>query len=108
MEGPVIRVLSFRFNGDEQREKEFNEWYNTVHVPHVTQCPGWIAGYRYRDVDDPHSYISLYVFESKEALKVAQQALESFLDPAEIEELRGWMSDHLLDFTRRNYEQLYP
>ncbi|WP_345634669.1 DUF4286 family protein [Rugosimonospora acidiphila] len=49
-------------------EEEFNEWYDTVHVPEVLRMPGFISGQRFRLVDaDPSEgprYLAVYEIES--------------------------------------------
>ena len=32
---------------DESREKDFNDWYDTVHVPEVLATPGMVSAQRY-------------------------------------------------------------
>ena len=32
---------------DPSREKEFNDWYNTIHLPDILEVPGFIKATRY-------------------------------------------------------------
>jgi hypothetical protein len=42
-------------------EREFNEWYNNVHVPDVTSLPGVKSGKRFRITQDkPWKYVAEY------------------------------------------------
>jgi len=49
-------------------EAEFNEWYDTVHVPEVLTMPGFLSGRRLELIDsDPSSgprYLAVYEIES--------------------------------------------
>ena len=36
---------------DEGRHREFNEWYDTVHIPHVIESRRYHTAYRYENVD---------------------------------------------------------
>ncbi len=49
-------------------EDEFNEWYDTIHVPEVLRMPGFLSGRRFRLVDpdpaDSPRYLAVYEIES--------------------------------------------
>lgn len=49
------------------REKEFNEWYDNVHLPDVIKTPGFIAATRYMNKefrDGRGKYLTLYEIET--------------------------------------------
>src|SRR4051812_44249608 len=53
---------------DPAAEDEFNEWYDTDHLPSVVACPGFLWGCRYRiDHRDSPRYWVVYEVESREA-----------------------------------------
>jgi len=55
---------------DPDVEDEWNEWYGTVHVPEMVECPGWISGARYVNEDESgRHYVSVYELEGPEALR---------------------------------------
>jgi len=56
-------------NPVEGKEPEFNEWYNTHHVPDVINVPGFVSGQRFKLSDSQFggeaskAYKSLAVYE---------------------------------------------
>jgi hypothetical protein len=53
---------------DPAFEKEFNEWYNNVHVPEVVSYPCFIRGIRYElvePVENRGKYMAIYEIESE-------------------------------------------
>ena len=55
-------VLVVFSNPTEGREDEYNEWYDTVHIPEVAAVPGVTSAARFA-IDDPtasHRYLALY------------------------------------------------
>ncbi len=54
---------------DAEVEAEWNDWYDTVHVPEMVECPGWISGSRYVTEDENgRHYISVYMLDGPDAL----------------------------------------
>ncbi len=49
-----------RLNIDPAHEKEFNEWYDTKHLPDILACPGWISGHRFKSINDGPKYVAIY------------------------------------------------
>jgi hypothetical protein len=56
-------VILVSMNVDAEREDEFNDWYNTEHIPHFNQLAGVIAARRFRAVAGEPRYIALYHVE---------------------------------------------
>ncbi len=50
-------------------EKEFNEWYNTEHLPELLAVPGIIAAARYEAVKGGPKYLACYELENVEVLQ---------------------------------------
>ena len=52
---------------DPEREAEFNDWYNTEHIPRLNSIPGVLAARRFRSLQGSHlgapAYIALYHVE---------------------------------------------
>ena len=52
---------------DPSREKEFNQWYDEVHVPDALETEGFISGTRY-ETDSPEEgigkFLALYEIET--------------------------------------------
>jgi hypothetical protein len=60
-------------------EREFNAWYNDVHVPEVLACPGWVDGARYVSTDGEPKYMAMYEMESEDAMWTPElQAIKGF------------------------------
>jgi hypothetical protein len=52
-----------------EAEREFNEWYNTEHVPQLLGVPGFLSGRRYQAVEGEPRYLALYELTNVEVLK---------------------------------------
>ncbi|MFB9269987.1 DUF4286 family protein [Bradyrhizobium erythrophlei] len=57
-------------------EKEWNAWYNDVHLPEIVDCPGFESAQRYvaQDSDGSRSYVSVYELSAANALESAEFA----------------------------------
>jgi hypothetical protein len=59
------------------REAEYNEWYDTMHLPDVLKVPGIVAAQRFRAVQDqgnlPQRYLAYYEMEADDPLKVMEE-----------------------------------
>jgi len=53
-------VILVSMNVDPSREAEFNDWYNTEHIPHFNRLAGVIAARRFRAIDGDPRYVALY------------------------------------------------
>lgn len=61
-------------------EAAWNEWYNKVHLPEITACPGFRQSARYvSEHDGMRHYVALYELDGPEALH-----------SAEFNQRRGW------------------
>ena len=66
-------LLVASMNVEPAAEAEFDEWYNTEHVPYLAAVPGVIAARRFRS-DDPaceRKYLALYNLDSVDASRSA-------------------------------------
>jgi hypothetical protein len=57
----------FDFSG--ANEEEFNEWYDTEHVPERLRIPGFINAVRWLGIDNPKLSLAIYDLESLDVLK---------------------------------------
>ncbi|MBI4639792.1 MAG: hypothetical protein HY731_03815 [Candidatus Tectomicrobia bacterium] len=62
-------VLTVRLGIDPEHEKEFNDWYNTDHLPALVKVPEVFAARRYKAIQGAPSYLAVYDLESVEVLK---------------------------------------
>ncbi len=50
-------------------EREFNDWYNSEHIPQLLGVPGFLSGRRYQAVEGEPKYLALYDLTDAEVLK---------------------------------------
>ena len=50
-------------------EREFNDWYNSEHIPQLLGVPGFLSGRRYQAVEGEPRYLALYDLTDAEVLK---------------------------------------
>ena len=64
-------LLVAGFNYGMVDESEFNDWYDTEHLPERQRCKGFINCVRWINVDDPKQAIATYDLESHAVLHSA-------------------------------------
>lgn len=57
-------VILVSMDVEPEREDEFNDWYNTEHIPHFRRVPGVISARRFRARRGTPGYVALYHVES--------------------------------------------
>lgn len=55
---PLIHIV--RVDIEPAHEAAFNEWYDTVHIPEILACPGWLSACRFVTVDEGPKYAAMY------------------------------------------------
>jgi hypothetical protein len=55
-------VLLIAMNAAPEAENEFNEWYNTEHLPALAGVPGVLSARRYRGTGATQRYAAIYHF----------------------------------------------
>jgi hypothetical protein len=55
-------LLLIAMNVAPEHEHEFNEWYNTEHLPQLSAVPGVLAARRYRGTGATQRYAAIYHF----------------------------------------------
>lgn len=62
-----------------EHHEEFNDWYNTEHVPVQMRVPGYLTARRFQDVSEPERFVALYDVVSVESTSSAAaiQAMQS-------------------------------
>jgi len=58
--GTAGGVILVTMNVEPDREDEFNDWYNTEHIPHFNRLAGVIAARRFRATAGDPRYVALY------------------------------------------------
>lgn len=95
-------LLVVMVNVDPEVEEEFNEWYNTEHIPALMKVQGAISGERYVSEDGPLKYMAIYEVENPNVVESA-----AWKKAGDTEWTRK-MRPHLKDVTRIVYEKTYP
>ena len=49
---------------DAKHDKEFNDWYNTEHLPELLAVPGILSAARYKAVKSGPKYLAFYELEN--------------------------------------------
>ena len=52
-----------------EAEREFNEWYDSEHIPQLLGVPGFLSGRRYQAVEGEPKYLALYDLTDADVLK---------------------------------------
>ena len=66
---------------DPAKEGEFNEWYNTIHLPDVLETPGFVRATRWEHTapkEEDAKFLALYDIETDDiqaTMKVEQENL---------------------------------
>ncbi|MFC2014802.1 hypothetical protein ACFLUP_02285 [Chloroflexota bacterium] len=66
---------------DAEKESEFNEWYNTIHLPDVLETPGFLKATRWEHNDPKEGdakFLALYDIET-ENIENTMKALQDNL-----------------------------
>jgi REV protein (anti-repression trans-activator protein) len=58
-----------------ERETQYNEWYDTVHLPEVCRVEGIVSARRFAPVTDGGPYVALYEIEADDLTQVVQALL---------------------------------
>lgn len=66
---PAPFVLTVRMDIPQQHESEFNEWYNSDHLPALVGVPGVYCARRYVAVEGEPKYLALYELRDAEVRK---------------------------------------
>ncbi len=89
-----------------EREAEFNEWYNHIHIPDVFTFGGVVSARRYKAFlpEDRFDYAAVYEFEDR-------ATLERFVESEFLVRLRQEMDSRFgsdVERQRAAYEQIWP
>jgi hypothetical protein len=64
-------ILLVGMNVASEHDAEFNEWYNTEHIPELGGVPGTLCARRYRGTGATQRYVALYHLASPELVRSA-------------------------------------
>ncbi|MFC2012388.1 hypothetical protein ACFLVU_04595 [Chloroflexota bacterium] len=77
---------------DPAKEGEFNEWYNTIHLPDVLETPGFVRATRWQHTDPKEGdakFLALYDIETEDIQATMKAMGENLTKKRE----QGRMSD---------------
>ncbi len=66
-------ILIVQMDMAEEKEDEFNEWYNNKHIPEIIQVKGFVSGKRYKAAKGSPKYLAVYEFENADVIKDAMK-----------------------------------
>jgi hypothetical protein len=78
----MAKYLLFAFSDckDPSREKEFNDWYNKMHIPDMLEVPGMIKATRWMSAESKpgeyRKYLAMYELETDDIHKFDQKVRE--------------------------------
>ena len=82
-----------------EHEHEFNEWYNTEHIPALAAVPGTLCARRYRGSGAAQRYVAIYHLASPDVPDSA--AWKKAANTPWTERMRPHFRDHLRIVSRR-------
>jgi hypothetical protein len=92
-------LLLIGMNVAPEREHEFNEWYNSEHIPALAAVPGVLCARRYRGTGGTQRYVALYHLAAPEVIRGAEWRKAA--DTPWTQQLRSYFRDHLRIEARR-------
>jgi len=90
----TVGLLLVAMNVAPEHESEFNEWYNTEHIPQLGAVPGTLCARRYRGTGATQRYAALYHFDRPDVIR--SQAWKTAANTPWTEKMRP----HFRDLTR--------
>jgi hypothetical protein len=69
MPGKPMGLLSAAFDYSAANEEEFNDWYDTEHIPERLRVPGFMRAERWLGAEDPKLALATYDLESLDVLR---------------------------------------
>ena len=91
--GDAQALLFISMNVAPEHENEFNEWYNSEHLPALAGVPGVLAARRYRGTGATQRYTALYHLSAPEIVHSSEWRAAA--NTPWTERMRPHFSDHL-------------
>jgi len=92
-------LLLNAMNVSPDREVEFNEWYDTEHIPALAAVPGTLCARRFRAAEGSPRHVALYHLASPDVVR--SKAWKDAASTPWTERLRPHFRDHLRIVGRR-------
>ena len=90
---------------DPAREKEYNDWYDNIHLPDVLETPGFIGATRYENTTPQEGearFLAIYEIETDDIAAFSKANMENMAKKREA----GRMSELLVIVSRGQYKQI--
>lgn len=92
---------------DTAREKELNEWYDTIHLPDILETPGFVRAARYENTNPGEGqgkFLAMYEIETDDL----GQTMAQFSEIVNGKAAQGRMSDLVMAVGGGLYRQITP
>ena len=92
---------------DPSKEKEFNEWYDNIHLPDILETPGFVRASRYENTNPAEGqgkFVSMYEIETDDLA----QTMAAFTEKVNSKAAQGRMSDIVMAVGGGLYRQITP
>ena len=90
---------------DPAKEKEYNDWYDNIHLPDVLETPGFIGATRYENTapqEGEAKFLAIYEIETDDIAAFSKANMENMAKKREA----GRISDLLVIVSRGQYKQI--
>ena len=90
---------------DTAREKELNDWYDTIHLPDILETPGFVRATRYENTNPAEGqgkFLSMYEIETDDLA----QTMAMFTEKVDNKAAQGRMSDLVVAVGGGLYRQI--
>jgi hypothetical protein len=77
-----LGLLIASFDISNSPQDEFNDWYDTEHIPDREKVPGMLTIRRWVGAEDPHVALAIYDLQSIEVLQSPQYLQIGYLNPS--------------------------
>ena len=94
-----VHGVSAAFFHSAEHDHEFNEWYNTEHIPALGSVPGTLCARRYRGMGGTQRYVALYHLTTPDVVRSAEW--KKAADTPWTQKMRPHFRDHLRIECRR-------
>ena len=92
---------------DPSKEREFNEWYDNIHLADILETPGFVRASRYENTNPAEGqgkFVAIYEIETDDLA----QTMAAFSDKLNSIMTQGRMSDVLIAVGGGLYREIAP
>ncbi len=92
---------------DPSREKELNDWYDSIHLPDILETPGFVRAARYENTNSAEGqgkFLAMYEIETDDLA----ETMAVFAENVNSKAAQGRMSDLVIAVGGGLYRQITP